>query len=94
MTKVDAAQRLGVHETAVVSVVDHSAGCVVTLRDGRVMLVSETTARAYVPEVDDPAPKASRVVGEDGPELMDLPEGATVKKAAASKKGARGAASS
>lgn len=86
MTKVDAAQRLGVHETAVVSVVGHPAGCVVTLRDGRVMLVSETTTRAYVPEVDDPAAEAEE------PALEAKAE--TKPKTAAAKKGAKGAASS
>lgn len=53
MTPFEAAQRLGVHETAVRTVEERENDCVATLRDGRRMLVSETVARAYVPEVDD-----------------------------------------
>lgn len=53
MTPVQAAHRLGVHETAVRTVEDRESDSVVTLRDGTRMLVSATAARAYVSEVDD-----------------------------------------
>ena len=53
MTPFEVAQRLGVHETAVRTVEARESDCVVELRDGRRMLVTETVARPYVPEVDD-----------------------------------------
>jgi len=53
VTPVEAARRLGVHETAVRTVDERESDCVVTLRDGTRMLVSDTVARPYVPEVDD-----------------------------------------
>jgi hypothetical protein len=53
---VEAARRLGVHETAVRTVEDREDCSVVTLRDGTLMLVSDTVARPYVAEVDDAKP--------------------------------------
>ena len=53
MTPVEAARRLGVHETAVRTVEDRENDSVVTLRDGSRWLISETVSRPYVPEVDD-----------------------------------------
>lgn len=53
MTPVEAAHRLGVHETAVRTVEDRENDSVVTLRDGTQMLVSDTVARPYIPDVDD-----------------------------------------
>lgn len=53
MTLVEAARRLGVHETAVRTVEDRENDAVVTLRDGSRWLVSETVSRPYVAEVDD-----------------------------------------
>jgi hypothetical protein len=49
----EAARRLNVAESHIRTVEEHSAGHVVTLRSGVRMLVSETTARVFVPEVDD-----------------------------------------
>ena len=60
MTPVDAARRLGVHETAVRTVVERQNDCVATLRDESRWLISDTVARPYVAEVDD--------VGEDEPD--------------------------
>lgn len=65
MTPVQAAHLLGVHETAVRTVEDRESDSVVTLRDGTRMLVSATTARAYVSEVDDVCEDES----DDGAEL-------------------------
>lgn len=92
MTRVEAAARLGVHETMVTAVDEHPAGHLVTLRSGAVMLVSPTVSRAYVPEVDDVS-GTELVVGESGPEMVTLPEGAVVaaatpKKSAPRKKAA------
>ena len=53
MTPFEAAQRLCVHETAVRTVEERADDCVVALRDGSKMLVSETVARPYVAEIDD-----------------------------------------
>lgn len=54
MNASEAAARLGVPEHAVLAIEEHPGGHVVTLTgDGPAMLVSETTARVYVPEVDD-----------------------------------------
>lgn len=76
MIKAQAAHRLGVHETQIRTLEEHPAGHLVTLRSGVVMLVSETTARVYLPEVDDLQPD---LVGEDGPERTKLPaDGAVV----------------
>lgn len=55
MNAVEAAARLGVHETTVTAVTEHPAGVLVSLRDGQVMLVTDQVARVYIPEVDDPA---------------------------------------
>lgn len=61
MTAEQAAARLGVAPAQVVKVREHQGGHVVELRSGKLMLVSPTTARAYLPEVDDaPASAASR----------------------------------
>lgn len=54
MNAVEAAARLGVHESQVRSVEECEAGHKVLLRSGVLMLVSETTARVFVPEVDEP----------------------------------------
>lgn len=51
--RAELAARLGVHETHITSVETHPAGLLVSLLNGSVMLVSETVARPYVPEVDD-----------------------------------------
>lgn len=56
MNAVQAAARLGVHETMVTSVMSHPAGHLVSLRSGPVWLVTDQVSRVYVPEVDDPAP--------------------------------------
>ena len=68
---VEAAHRLGVHETQVRSVEECPAGHRVLLRSGVLMLVSETTARVFVPEVDEPAAGVDSggfyIVGEDAP---------------------------
>lgn len=60
MNAVQAAARLGVHETMVTQVREHAAGHLVSLRSGAVMLVTDQVSRVYVPEVDDladdPAP--------------------------------------
>lgn len=53
MTPVEAAHRLGVHETAVRTVEDRENDTVVTLRDESRWLISETVSRPYVAEVDD-----------------------------------------
>lgn len=92
MNIAQAAHRLGVAEHLVLTVQEHPAGHLATLRSGVVMLVSETTARVYLPEVDDPRPE---LVGEDGPELTKLPVAAEVKpvKAAPKKKSAGGSGS-
>lgn len=74
MRHVDAAARLGVHETQVAEVVEHPAGHVVSLRSGMRMLITETVARVYLPDVDDSAtagfvePGKLLVIGESGPE--------------------------
>jgi hypothetical protein len=74
-----AAHRLGVHETQIRTLEEHPAGHLATLRDGVVMLVSETTARVYVPEIDDSATgglveaRSVHVVGEDGPPPLVVP---------------------
>lgn len=52
MTRDEAARRLGVPAHQVTDVQPHPAGHIATVR-GALMLVSETVARAYVPEVDD-----------------------------------------
>ncbi len=70
MTPVEAAHRLGVHETAVRTVYERESDRVVTLRDGTQMLVSDTVARAYVPEVDDIA---------EEPDIAELDEPAKPK---------------
>lgn len=77
MTAVEAARRLGVHETQVVAVELRRADCVVTLRNGARMLVSDTTARAYVPEVDD--------VRAEGAPKAEAPKKTTAKRAAGAK---------
>jgi len=64
VTPVDAARRLGVHETAVRTVVERENDAVATLRDGTRWLISDTVSRPYVAEVDD------EIVGEAGPELF------------------------
>ncbi len=52
----EAARRLNVAESHITSIrVLDSGGHVVTLRSGQLMLVSRTTARVFVPEVDEPA---------------------------------------
>lgn len=53
MTPVEAARRLGVHETAVRTVEDRENDSVVTLRDESRWLISETVSRPYVAEIDD-----------------------------------------
>lgn len=70
MTPLEAAQRLGVHETAVRTVEERTADCVVELRDGRRMLVTETVVRPFVPVVDDAAeePDEAEEPGEPAPE--------------------------
>ncbi len=73
MTPVEAAHRLGVHETAVRTVEERENDAVVTLRDGTRMLVSDTVARAYVPEVDDE-------VEPDGAELDEPKPKAPAKR--------------
>lgn len=65
MTPVEAARRLGVHETAVRTVEDRENDSVVTLRDGSRWLISETVSRPYVAEVDDVAADEP----DDGAEL-------------------------
>lgn len=75
MNTVEAARRLGVHETQVRSVQVHPAGFVVSLRSGPQMLISETVARVYVPEVDD----APEVTPE--PVAAEKPKKAVAKKA-------------
>jgi hypothetical protein len=67
VTPVEAAHRLGVHETAVRTVEDRENDSVVTLRAGSKMLVSETVARAYVPEVDDVPTEADITDPDDAP---------------------------
>lgn len=72
MTPYEAAQRLGVHETAVRTVEQRASDCVVTLRDDRKILVTETVARPYVPEVDDaPAKKPAKAVVEQPDEGIE-----------------------
>lgn len=54
MTRLEAAQRLGLSEREVTAVREHPGGHVATLNGGRrEVLIGETVARAYVPEVDD-----------------------------------------
>lgn len=81
MTPVEAAHRLGVHETAVRTVEDRESDCVVTLRDGTRMLISGTVARAYVPVVDDAPAKPARAVEEpdDGAEKDEAPKSVAKK---------------
>lgn len=50
------ASRLGLGPHEVLEVREHPAGCVVELRDGPPLLVTDTVARRYVPEVDDVEP--------------------------------------
>lgn len=70
MTPVEAAARLGVHESQVTGVREHPLGHVVSLRKGHDMLVTATVARAYLPDVDDEPeggfvePGQSFIVGE------------------------------
>lgn len=74
MTPFEAAQRLGVHETAVRTVEVRENDCVATLRDGRKMLVSETVARPYVPEVDDEPDGEPDEAEETEPSTPDKPK--------------------
>ena len=79
MTPVEAARRLGVHETAVRTVEERENDCVVTLRDDTRMLISDTVARPYVPEVDD----VTEDEPDDDAEPEDKPAKPVAKKAAA-----------
>lgn len=54
------AARLGVRYADIRLVREHPAGHLVEMRSGLVMLVTETVARRYVPEVDDPQPESKR----------------------------------
>lgn len=60
MTNAEAAARLGVAEHQVQAVEERDDDHVVTLADGGRWLVSETVARVYVPEVDDPKPTGGK----------------------------------
>lgn len=82
MTPVEAARRLGVHETAVRTVEDRDNDSVATLRDGTRMLVSDTVARPYVPEIDDIAEDADQPDSElDEPTKAKTPVKRTQGKA-------------
>jgi hypothetical protein len=79
---VEAARRLGVHETAVRTVEDRDNESVATLRDGTRMLVSDTVARPYVPEIDDIAEDADEPDSElDEPTKAKAPVKRTQGKA-------------
>lgn len=78
MTRLEAAQRLNLPEHHIASITKASAGHLVELRTGRVMLVSDTVARAYVPEVDDAQsdvepPTVEPVVEKAEPKTEDKP---------------------
>lgn len=78
MIKLEAARRLGLPEFHIAAIDEHPAGHVVTLRDGRRMLISATVARVYVPEVDDAesdveAPAAEAVAEKAEPKVEDKP---------------------
>ncbi len=84
MTPVEAAHRLGVHETAVRTVEDRENDSVVTLRDESRWLVSETVSRPYVAEVDDAAtdePDGGAELDEPKPKMAE-PTRRPVKRAA------------
>lgn len=85
MTPSEAAARLGIADHRVAEVVDHPGGCVARLVDGRLMLVSDTVARPYVPDVDGPL-DGLEAVGERGPETVTPDTGGTVAPAEKPKK--------
>ncbi len=90
MTKAQAAHRLGVAEHEVRALDDHPAGILATLRSGQVMLIAETVARVYVPEVDDAAEPEAPAEDAAEPKAAEAPAKPT-KAAAAKKRGATGA---
>lgn len=73
MTFDELVRRLGLPAHHVLATWKHPAGLVVTVRGGRLMLVTDTVVRPYVPEVDDvqveaePEPAAGPVAVEPKP---------------------------
>lgn len=90
MNTIEAARRLGVGEFQVTAIRELDAGGhVVTLRSGHLMLVSQTTARAFVPEVDEPEveQEAETAEVEEKSEPAEKPKAAKKTTAAKGRSG-------